>query len=207
MADGTTVRLQRCLDRLLDGDAQAREELIACAADRVSNLAQKMFRGDGRLGRWEETADIAQGALLRLWRALQDVRPASLREFFRLATVQVRREMIDLARHHFGPLGAAAFHASNPPVESGQTASAPPHGDRADLSHEPSQMAAWAEFHEHAGSLPDELGEVFDLIFYQGLSHAEAAALLGISTKTVQRRWQEGCLRLHTALGGQLPGL
>ena len=150
---------------------------------------------------------MAQDALLRLWRALQDVRPTSLREFFRLAAVQVRREMIDLARHHFGPQGAAAFHASNPPIELRQTASAAPHGDRADLSHEPSQMAAWTEFHEHAGRLPEEVGEVFDLIFYQGLSHAEAAALLGVSTKTVQRRWQEGCLRLHTALGGRLPGL
>ncbi len=55
--------------------------------------------------------------------------------------------------------------------------------------------------------LPEEVGEVFDLIFYQGLSHAEAAALLGVSTKTVQRRWQEGCQRLHKALGGQLPGM
>ena len=46
---------------------------------------------------------------------------------------------------------------------------------------------------------------MFDLIFYQGLSHAEAAALLGISTKTVQRRWQEACMRLYKALGGRLP--
>ena len=35
----------------------------------------------------------------------------------------------------------------------------------------------------------------------------EAAALLGVSTKTVQRRWQEGCVRLHKALGGRLPGM
>jgi RNA polymerase sigma-70 factor (ECF subfamily) len=134
MPDGTTVRLQRCLDRLLDGDARAREELIACAAERLTNLARKMFHRNGRLERWEETADVAQGALLRLWTALQDVRPTSLREFFRLATVQVRREMIDLARHHFGPLGAAAFHASTPRADSGQSDSAAGHGDRADLS-------------------------------------------------------------------------
>jgi len=207
MGNGTTVRLQRCLDRLLDGEAQAREELIGCAADRLTKLAQKMFHRDGRLERWEETADIAQGALLRLWRALQDVRPTSLREFFRLAAGQVRREMIDLARHHFGPQGAAGFHASVPPAEPGKTGSAPPHGDRADLSHDPALLAAWAAFHEQAGSLPEDVGEVFDLIFYQGLSHAEAAVLLGVSTKTVQRRWQDACARLHTALGGRLPGL
>jgi RNA polymerase sigma-70 factor (ECF subfamily) len=115
--------------------------------------------------------------------------------------------MIDLVRHHFGPLGAAAFHATHPPADSGQSSSAAGHGDRADLTHEPSQMAAWAEFHESAGNLPAEMGEVFDLIFYQGLSHAEAAGLLGVSTKTVQRRWQDGCVRLHKALGGRLPGI
>ncbi|HKB36491.1 MAG TPA: sigma factor-like helix-turn-helix DNA-binding protein, partial [Gemmataceae bacterium] len=35
--------------------------------------------------------------------------------------------------------------------------------------------------------MPEEQREVFDLVYYQGLSHAEAAALLGVSTKTVQR--------------------
>jgi RNA polymerase sigma factor (sigma-70 family) len=206
MVDGTTVRLQCCLDRLLDGDAQARDELIACAANRLTKLTKKMFHHDGRLGRWEGTADVAQGALVRLWRALQDVRPASLREFFRLAAVQVRREMLDLARHHFGPLGAAGFHVSVPPASSGE-AEAPACGDRADLSHEPSHLAAWAEFHEHAGGLPEEIREVFDLIFYQGMTHADAAVLLGVSKKTVQRRWQEGCVQMHAALGDRLPGL
>jgi DNA-directed RNA polymerase specialized sigma24 family protein len=75
MPDGATVRLQRCLDRLLDGDTRAREELIACAAERLTNLAQKMFHRDGRLERWEDSGDVAQGALLRLWNALQDSGP------------------------------------------------------------------------------------------------------------------------------------
>jgi RNA polymerase sigma-70 factor (ECF subfamily) len=207
MPESTTVRLQRCLDRLNGGDANAREELMGCAADRLTRLARMMFHRDGRLERWAEPADIAQGALLRLWRALQEVRPTSLRDFYRLAAVQVRREMIDLARHHFGPEGAAAFHISVPSDQSGQTVAASLLGAQADLSHDPSQIAAWTEFHEHAGRLPEAVGEVFDLIFYQGLSHAEAAALLGVSTKTVQRRWQNACVRLHSALGGRLPGL
>jgi RNA polymerase sigma-70 factor (ECF subfamily) len=47
--------------------------------------------------------------------------------------------------------------------------------------------------------------EVFDLVWYQGLTNAEAAEILGVSTKTVRRRWQAGCLRLHDAMAGQLP--
>lgn len=64
---------------------------------------------------------------------------------------------------------------------------------------------AWSEFHERAAALPEEEREVFDLLWYQGVTHAEAASLLQVSTKTIQRRWQAACLSLHRALGGQLP--
>jgi RNA polymerase sigma factor (sigma-70 family) len=57
-----------------------------------------------------------------------------------------------------------------------------------------------------AESLPDDEREVFGLVWYQGLTHAEAAAILGVSTKTVQRRWHSACLRLHEVMGGDLPG-
>jgi len=207
MSGHTTIHLQNCLDRLRQGEARAREELIACASERLNNLAEKMFRGDGRLNRWEQSADVAQGAMLRLWRALETVQPQSLRAIVRLAVVQIRREMIDLARHHFGPQGAAGFHQTAPPTPIEQAGSPPVHGDRGDITYEPTMIAAWAEFHEQAGKLPGEVGEVFDLVFYQGLTHAEAAALMGVSTKTIQRRWLEACVSLHEVLGDRLPGL
>jgi DNA-directed RNA polymerase specialized sigma24 family protein len=37
------------------------------------------------------------------------------------------------------------------------------------------------------------------LLFYQGLSQAEAAALLGVSVRTIQRRWHEALQKLHDA--------
>jgi RNA polymerase sigma-70 factor (ECF subfamily) len=55
-------------------------------------------------------------------------------------------------------------------------------------------------------ALPEEEREVFELIWYQGLTHADAAGLLGVSTKTVQRGWQAACVKRHEALGGELPG-
>ena len=68
-------------------------------------------------------------------------------------------------------------------------------------------MAAWTEFHRQIDRLPDEEREIFDLLWYQGLSQAEAASLLKVSERTVKRRWQSACLKLHRALGGELPGL
>ena len=66
-------------------------------------------------------------------------------------------------------------------------------------------MAAWAEFHRQAELLPDEEREVFDLLWYQGLSQSEASELLQVSERTVKRRWQSARLYLHNALHGELP--
>jgi RNA polymerase sigma-70 factor (ECF subfamily) len=199
----TSVRLQACLDRLRSGDVSARQELVSVACDRLARLTRKMFKADGRLQRWEESGDVFQNAMLRLCRALESVTPASLLDFFRLAALQVRRELIDLARHYYGPAGPAAGHQSVPPPE-GSTA---PLREPSDLRDEPGRLAIWGEFHEQIGALPAEQREVFDLVWYQGLTHAETATLLGVSTKTVQRRWQAACLGLHETFQGHLPGL
>jgi len=72
-------------------------------------------------------------------------------------------------------------------------------------AHDPARLAAWGEFHEKIGALPDEEREVFDLLWYQGLSQAEAAELLNVSERTIKRRWQSARLRLYEALQGEVP--
>jgi RNA polymerase sigma-70 factor (ECF subfamily) len=201
----TTIHLQGCLVRARAGDEAARKDLINTACERLTRLARKMFRADGWLRRWEETGDVFQNAMLRLCRALRATVPPSLREFFRLAALQIRRELIDLARHHYGPAGPAAKHESQFPAENWTTSNAA--HDPPDPGDDPSPLALWGEFHELIERLPEEEREVFDLVWYQGLTHAEAAGVLGVSTKTVQRRWQGACLKLHEALHGDLPGL
>ena len=57
---------------------------------------------------------------------------------------------------------------------------------------DPANLAAWAEFHAQVEHLPEEQREVFDLLWYQELSQAEAATLLGVSERTVKRRWACG---------------
>jgi RNA polymerase sigma-70 factor (ECF subfamily) len=205
MSDETTLRVQECLDRLRASDPTAREELLTTACARLGRLARRMFHADGRLRQWEQTDDVFQGAMVRLCRALCAVAPASPREFFRLAALQIRRELIDLARHHYGPAGAAARCALHPAAE--ERAPAPGALDPAHSTLEPSRLASWGEFHEQIGRLPEDEREVFDLVWYQELTHAQAAEVLNLSTKTIQRRWQAACLRLHEALRGNLPGL
>src|SRR5438874_7547035 len=143
----TTLQLQQCLDRLQAGDQAARKELVNSACQRLLRLTRRMLRADGRLQRWEGTDDVCQNALMRLCRALQDITPGSVREFFRLAAMQVRRELIDLARHYYGPHGLAAKHQSEP-FEKNPDGTPQAAYDRADTSQDPSRLAAWSHVHE-----------------------------------------------------------
>ena len=206
MIHDLTANVQRCLDRLGQGDESARNELLQVACERLVQLTRTMLRDYRRLKRWEETDDVCQTALIRLSRALEVTTPACPRDFYRLATVQIRRELIDLARHHYGPEGQGANHATNA-SGAGPVGETGPAYERADSADGPSQMAAWREFHEQVEALPEEEKEVFDLVWYQGLQHTQAGDLLGVSARTVKRRWQAACLRLHELLGGQLPGM
>jgi DNA-directed RNA polymerase specialized sigma24 family protein len=43
------------------------------------------------------------------------------------------------------------------------------------------------------------------LLWYQGLSQAEAAELLQVSERTIKRRWMSARLQLQDALHGEMP--
>jgi RNA polymerase sigma-70 factor (ECF subfamily) len=200
-----STQIQRCIDRMLAGDASARDELLAQSSDRLTRLTRKMLRDFPGVRRWEQTDDVLQNAALRLCRALEQVKPSSAAHFFRLAAAQIRRELLDLARHHSGLHGVGASRYNG--IGSGKPPVAGVGLDAVDTTHDPGRIAAWTDFHRAIESLPTEELEVFDLLFYQGLPQAEAAAVLGISERSIKRRWQAARLRLAQDLGGALPGL
>jgi RNA polymerase sigma factor (sigma-70 family) len=184
---------QELLRRAVAGDEVAVEALLRHSGDRLMHLTHRMLGDFPRVKRWADTDDVLQNTLLRLLNALRDVKPATPRDFLALATLQIRRELLDLTRHFYGPEGIGANHDSAA-VEQGQRPG--PH-DKADVRHEPSGLAQWRELHQQIDALPDEEREVVGLLFYQGLSQAEAADLLNVSVRTVQRRWHVALCKLH----------
>lgn len=190
--------LQPLLDRLAGGDEAAADEVIAHAMGRLRLLTRRLLRDSPAVRRWELTDDVLQNAALRLHRALKAVRPADPRHFINLAATQIRRELGDLYRHHYGPHGQAAHHASDPGGGDG-----PPLNEaRPDPAAGPQTDARAGEIHELVGRLPDEPREVFGMVFYMGLELAEAARRLGVSVSTVTRRYRQARLLLYDALGG-----
>jgi RNA polymerase sigma factor (sigma-70 family) len=191
MADESprTTQLLLWLARIRDGDREAQNELIGAFLHRLERLARGMLRDYPRVKRFEQTGDVLQNAVVRLLRALPEVQLASTRQFYGLAAEQMRRELIDLVRHHYGPQGLGANLVGN-----GQGVGAAEPEDR---GADPNDLEWWAAFQEAVGRLPDDEREVFNLLFYHGWKQEEAAEFLGVTVRTVQRRWQAAQLRLH----------
>ena len=119
----TTGDTSHLLDRLRAGDDQARGSLITHASQRLQNLATRMLKDFPSVARWEQTDDVFQNALLRLWHALRDTPPETEQHFFNLAAAVIRRELIDLSRRYRGPEGIGANHATD--AGGGSVESAP----------------------------------------------------------------------------------
>ena len=195
--------LHELIARFSQGDDAALNAMIRHNTQRLEVLARHMLRRYPALRRWVETGDVLQNSFVRLIRALETVKIESPRHFMALSALQIRRELIDLTRHYYGPAGLAANYESHAGVDAKERANV----DVADLSHEPNTLAQWRELHEQIGSLPDREREAIDVLYFEGLSQADAAIVLGVSVRTVQRRWHSALLLLHEKLADQWPEL
>ena len=197
-----TTELHCLLARLQAGDRAAWDELYARTGTRLEALARRMLNGFPGVRRFEETADVLQNASLRLIRSLQAARPGSVREFFVLAGTQLRRELLDLKGRYLGPQGAATHAAVPAGGNSGDLAATVPYAGPTPL-----ELEEWSEFHRQIEELPADERAVMDLHYYQGLGKAEAAEILGVDVRTVQRRWNRALLRLKSVRCGEWPQL
>ena len=193
----TTAVIQRYLDAL-PGD-QAADPIIRDLLDRaVGRLrllcATFLHRSYPRLTQPPlnlETDELLGGVVAGLLTALRKVRPHTVRQFFALACQHMRWQLNDLARLlDERPTGAALPEAGVAVLAGSSDSCLSPDGRR---------MLAAIE------ALPEDEREVFDLVRIQGLTHAEAAGVVGVSEKTVQRRLNRARLLLAEQLADLRP--
>jgi RNA polymerase sigma-70 factor (ECF subfamily) len=200
---GHTLQLVGLLDLMRAGDQSARRRIVEHACDRLRGLARKMLQRYPKVHRWEQTDDVFVEAVTRLHRALGTVQPESPRHFYNLAATQIRRVLIDLSRRYCGPEGLGSHHDTAAGKSDDDT---PPRYEQADTTGEPGCLAEWTEFHEQVEAMPEQEREVFNLLWYEEMSQEEAAAVLGVTTRTIRRRWQDARYHLQKArLGEPLP--
>jgi RNA polymerase sigma factor (sigma-70 family) len=190
--ENTTAIVQRCLVELT-GEAAADpvvRMLLDRAFFRLQRLCATLLHHDyPRLMRPPlnlQTDELLSAVAERLLKALREARPRSVREFFALAGQHMRWELNDLARRlDKQPLA----------VELGEGLHPAPASTDSGLSPDGRRML------EAIDGLPEDEREAFDLVRIQGLTYAEAAELLGVVPKTVQRRLDRGLRVLTERLG------
>lgn len=195
----TTAAVQRFLDQLNDqpGDEPATpivRELLGRAADRLHLLCAALLqRSYPRLTRPPlnlQPDEMLSAVVERLLKALRAARPGNVRQFFALANQHMRWELNDLARR---------LDELPPSPEVLEELVAAPEITNSDLSVNARRMLAAID------GLPEDERETFSLVHIQGMSHAEVAELLEVSTKTVQRRLNRALLILTKELGDLWP--
>src|SRR5262245_1095914 len=193
----TTVVVQRYLDEL-DGDSSA-EPIVKALLDRaVCRLhllcATLLYRRYPRLTQppLNLQADELLGAVAeRLLKALREVRPQTVRQFFALANQHMRWELNDLVRRLDDRASAAELQEELVP--------APGESSGSELTLNTRRMLEAIE------NLPENEREVFSLVRIQGMTQTEAADVLGVSVKTVQRRLNRSLVLLMDKLGDLQP--
>jgi RNA polymerase sigma-70 factor (ECF subfamily) len=197
MGEGnTTAVVQRYLDALA-GDVPAEPIIRALLDQSVRRLqvlcTNLLHRGYPRLTRPPlnlQSDEMLDAVVERLLKALREVRPETVRQFFALANQHMRWELNGLACR-LDELPAR--------VEVREELVPAPPSSGSSLSSDARRMLAAID------ELPQDEREVFDLVRIQGTTQAEAAQVLNVSTKTVQRRLNRAVMLLAEALSDLRP--
>ncbi len=190
-----TILLQGLIARLHRGDDGARRELISCAYDRLRRLAavilNESFPRLKKAPALLDTTDLVNETALKLYTALAEVQPATVPDFLRLAAQRMRWLLLDLAKR--ADTSEERLRALALPDNAGP--------DSADNSLSATLTALYRQIEE----LPANEREVVDLLYFHGISQPEAAALLGVSERTVRRYWTAAKIKLFEGLKDSLP--
>ena len=184
-----SINLQKCLERWRNGDSDAANDLLRGTGPRLEKLARRMTRSFPNVRAQTETGDVLQNSTLRLLHTLRKLNPKTTRDFYNLAAVHIRRELLDLARHYkrrtclsydVPDLDGACFEPA--------TELAP-------------DFDLWVRFHEAVDALPTSEREVVGLVFYHDWTQERIAELFGVDERTIRRRWHRARERLRQMIG------
>lgn len=134
--------------------------------------------------------EMLSGVVERLLKALREIHPKTVREFFALASQHMRWELNEMARR---------LEEQRARVELVEGLAVAVESSDTGLTPDTRRIL------EAIDRLPREEREAFELVRIQGLTQAEAGAVLGVSAPTVNRRLNRGLRYLLEALNDLRP--
>ena len=178
------------LARIRGGDADAREELLPLLYKELKAVAASCM-GRERANHTLQPTALVHEAWMRIEKGMQgeDAPSWSDRQHFvRVAARAMRHVLVDHARVR----GAQKRGGGENPLPL----------DEVIASFEDRQLdvVELANALERLGEDDTELARLVDLRFFAGLSIAETAKVMGVSTPTVERRWRVARMWLRREL-------
>ncbi len=191
MSSDLSGKLQVLLTRWQARDEAARQELIQFAYGRLRALAHVILnesfprlKGAPAL---LDTTDVANEVALGLYQALDEIRPATVGDFFRLAAQRIRWLLLNRAKQ--------SDRRQRHLREEYRIA-----GPEADPSGDEDLHATLEALYRQIEVLPEKEREVVDLLCFHGLTREEAAGLLGVTERSVRRYWAAARIKLADGL-------
>jgi RNA polymerase sigma factor (sigma-70 family) len=195
----TTHAIQGYLDDLNGAKKDSPAEpivrdLLGSAAHRLHMLCSTLlYRSYPRLTRAPSNLDATEmlsAVIERMLKAMREARPVTVRQFFCIASQHMRWELNDVARR---------LDQRPRSLELREEFVAQPPGSDSTIGVNALRMLETIE------RLPEEQREVFDLIRVHGMTQPEAAELLGVTVRTIQRRLSASILHLTEKLADLCP--
>jgi len=180
----------RILERISGGGDGAAAELLPLIYGELRRLAEARMAGEAP-GQTLQATALVHEAYLRLLGDTGEVSWEGRAHFFGAAAEAMRRILIDRARAK----GTAKRGGSWRRVALDPTALT--------LDEVPAELLDLDEALERFAAEDRLKARLVELRFFGGLSMAEAAELLGISTATATRHWAFARAWLHHAMGAQ----
>ena len=195
-AEHTTAAVQRYLDALA-GDQPA-DPIVRALLDRsvrrlqllCANLLYRKYRRLTLPPLNLQPDEMLDAVVVRLLKAMRSVRPQTVRQFFALVNQHMRWELNDVARRLEEQPTAVELRENMVPAPASSGSVLTPDGCR--------MLKA-------IDDLPEDEREVFGLLHIQGLMQGEAADVLGVSVRTVQRRLNRSLVLLAKQLDDLRP--
>lgn len=178
-------RVTRLLLRAREGDDEAIDEFFPLVYDTLSRISRAQLRD--RASPTLDTVGLVHEAYLKLLPGT-GVEWEDRAHFFSVAARAMRQVLIDRARRR-----ATAKHGGDRrriPLEARHLRFREPLDDLLALEEALNRLEARSE----------RLARVVEFRFFAGMSTAEVAEVVGVSTRTVERDWTKARLFLHREL-------
>jgi len=168
------------------GDPEASERLFALVYDELRRLARSYLKREGSGHTLQPTALVNEAYLRLVDQTRVDWQNRS--HFYGIAAQMMRRILIDYARAHAtGKRGGVALRLSLEQVNIS-------------LEQDATDLIALDEALTKLANFDERKSRVVELLYFGGVEYKEAAEVLNVSEKTIQRDWQMAKMWLYREL-------